>query len=63
MNNTLQSDGEYSCDWEKPIRCRSSIRKSLSLGFPWMAGGASGKVAIMSALVVFQVPVSDMVYP
>ena len=39
------------------------MRKSLSSGSPWMAGGASGKAAIMSALDVIRVPDSTMVDP
>ena len=63
INNMLRSDSEYSCNWEQSIRSCTSIRKSLNLGSHWMAGGAAGKAAIMSALVVCRVPVSDMVYP
>ena len=59
----LQLDGEHLCVWEQSIRWRRIIRKSSSSGLPWMAGGASGDAAIMSALDVCCVPDSNMVDP
>jgi phosphoribosyl-AMP cyclohydrolase len=51
------------CVWEQSIKCRRIMIKSLSSGSPWMAGGASGNVAIMFALDVVCMPDSTMVDP